>query len=156
MTDLDDAFDCAKAALVQPTTIAMIRAILETLRQRVDAAMAASKKTPCIGKDRYCPCQDGDACHYVALPGSPAMRIPASEVRAILPSSAPVPGGWQLVPIEPTTEMLDAAGEVETHRDDLGYPYHMLWGEAGSAYRLMLKAAPEPPTTPPAEQGAKP
>lgn len=28
----------------------------------------------CIGNDPYCPCQDGFACHYVDLPGSPAMR----------------------------------------------------------------------------------
>lgn len=27
----------------------------------------------CIGNDPYCPCQDGDACHYVAIPGSPAL-----------------------------------------------------------------------------------
>lgn len=29
----------------------------------------------CAYGDPYCPCQDGDACHYVALPGSPAMKI---------------------------------------------------------------------------------
>lgn len=28
----------------------------------------------CIGNDPGCPCQDGDACHYVDMPGSPAMK----------------------------------------------------------------------------------
>lgn len=32
--------------------------------------------TSCIGNDRLCPCQDGDACHYVDLPGSPAWPLP--------------------------------------------------------------------------------
>lgn len=37
--------------------------------------MADEKQTTaCIGNDPYCPCQDGFACHYVDLPGSPAMR----------------------------------------------------------------------------------
>lgn len=31
---------------------------------------------PCPFGDPYCPCQDGDACHYVSLPGSPAMTPP--------------------------------------------------------------------------------
>lgn len=33
----------------------------------------------CIGNDPYCPCQDGDACHYRDLPGSPAMRPKATQ-----------------------------------------------------------------------------
>lgn len=28
----------------------------------------------CRGNDPYCPCQDDFACHYVDLPGSPAMK----------------------------------------------------------------------------------
>ena len=30
----------------------------------------------CIGNDPSCPCQDGDACHYRAVAGTPAMRKP--------------------------------------------------------------------------------
>ena len=37
----------------------------------------------CIGNDPYCPCQDGDACHYADMPGSPAMPLPAAERIAI-------------------------------------------------------------------------
>ncbi len=32
--------------------------------------------SPCIGNDPHCPCQDGDACHYRDLPGSPAWPTP--------------------------------------------------------------------------------
>ena len=28
--------------------------------------------------DAFCPCQDGDVCHYVTYPGTPAMRLPVS------------------------------------------------------------------------------
>lgn len=36
------------------------------------------KPTPCLGDDPYCPCQDGDACHYLPLKedGTPAMPLP--------------------------------------------------------------------------------
>ena len=37
----------------------------------IDAALAGSCGDPA------CPCQDGDACHYVDLPGRPAMTPPA-------------------------------------------------------------------------------
>lgn len=30
---------------------------------------------PCIGNDLYCPCQDGDACHYRDIPGSPGWLV---------------------------------------------------------------------------------
>lgn len=33
----------------------------------------------CKGGDPFCPCQDGDACHYVDMPGSPAMTISLEE-----------------------------------------------------------------------------
>ncbi len=29
---------------------------------------------PAVCRDETCPCQDGDPCHYLDLPGSPAMR----------------------------------------------------------------------------------
>ena len=39
--------------------------------RRAVAAPSCAFGNPC------CPCQDGDACHYVALPGSPAMPPPS-------------------------------------------------------------------------------
>jgi len=33
----------------------------------------------CPFGDPYCPCQDGDACHYIDLPGSPAMKPPSAR-----------------------------------------------------------------------------
>ena len=39
--------------------------------------------TPCIGNDPGCPCQDGDACHYRDIPGSPAWPLPKAERIAI-------------------------------------------------------------------------
>jgi hypothetical protein len=39
--------------------------------------------TLCIGRDPYCPCQDGDRCHYVADGATPAMPIPAPTVTLI-------------------------------------------------------------------------
>ena len=38
--------------------------------------------TLCPFGDPFCPCQDGAACHYVALPGSPAMTPPTDGERA--------------------------------------------------------------------------
>ena len=34
---------------------------------------------PCAFGDPYCPCRDGDACHYVDAGGSPAMTPPGEE-----------------------------------------------------------------------------
>jgi hypothetical protein len=45
---------------------------------------------PCIGGDPFCPCQDGDACHYKDYPRLPGhlptkgMRIPTIEEREAL------------------------------------------------------------------------
>lgn len=33
----------------------------------------------CAYGDRTCPCQDGDLCHYVDAPGSPAMQPPTID-----------------------------------------------------------------------------
>ena len=35
---------------------------------------------PCIGNDPSCPCQDGDVCHYVDAPGSPAMPATVGDL----------------------------------------------------------------------------
>lgn len=45
-----------------------------------------------MGNDPACPCQDGLACHYVALPGSPAWPVPRSgrHVRVNYPGD----GAW--------------------------------------------------------------
>lgn len=51
------------------------RLVLPGRIRRVWRLFTAATK-PCIGRDPTCPCQDGDACHYVDLPGSPAMPIP--------------------------------------------------------------------------------
>ncbi len=42
-------------------------------RRSLDSAKECAFGDPC------CPCQDGDPCHYVDLPGSPAMRPPDSK-----------------------------------------------------------------------------
>lgn len=41
--------------------------------------------TECKYGDPMCPCQDGDACHYEAYPGSPAVPcVPTEYVRRAL------------------------------------------------------------------------
>ena len=47
-----------------------------------------AERPPCIGRDPLCPCQDGDACHYVATKKTKAWPVPAEpapEVRAAEP-----------------------------------------------------------------------
>jgi hypothetical protein len=62
---------------------------------------------PCIGNDPLCPCQDGDACHYRDLPGSPKwprivdphsrFRRLRDELAAIIAAAAAaLPAGWAL------------------------------------------------------------
>ncbi len=48
---------------------------------------------PCPFGDPYCPCPDGDACHYVDLPGSPAMTPPEGEDVRLPPNLVGVPEG---------------------------------------------------------------
>jgi len=38
----------------------------------------------CKYGDPYCPCQDGDACHYEPSQGTPAMAVPPEYVRRAL------------------------------------------------------------------------
>lgn len=47
----------------------------------------------CRFGDATCPCQDGDSCHYVDQPGSPAMRPPEGEDIDLPPSLLGVPPG---------------------------------------------------------------
>lgn len=49
----------------------------------------ATAMTPCIGHDPGCPCQDGLACHYVDLPGSPAWPVPRHQPSGDHPPSRP-------------------------------------------------------------------
>lgn len=44
--------------------------------------------TVCLFGDPTCPCQDGDACHYVDLPGSPAMTPPGRSTLLGIPEGA--------------------------------------------------------------------
>lgn len=54
--------------------------------------------------------------------------------RAAAPIGIPSLAGWQLVPVEPTPEMLDA-------------PPNLWSADAKIAYAAMLAAAPKPPTS---------
>jgi len=36
--------------------------------------MTTRKRGHCVGNDPLCPCHDGDACHYVAVGGTPAFK----------------------------------------------------------------------------------
>jgi hypothetical protein len=49
--------------------------------------------------------------------------------------------GYQYVPIEPTTAMIDACDNIETYRDDFGSPCHMSYGQASDAWAAMLAAS---------------
>ena len=50
--------------------------------ERGRPAAVPAAKLPCIGNDPFCPCQDGDACHYR---GNSAFPIPfAALIRAIV------------------------------------------------------------------------
>jgi hypothetical protein len=45
--------------------------------------------TPCIGNDPYCPCQDGDSCHYRDIPGSPGWPLPTVNRRRAMSEFRP-------------------------------------------------------------------
>lgn len=47
-------------------------------------AEGLNSTTGCIGNDPGCPCQDGDACHYRDIPGSPGWPVQADPVAFIL------------------------------------------------------------------------
>lgn len=65
-------------------------------------------------------------------------KMPEVGVRLYsAPPAAPVPGGWKLVPINPTPDMLKAV-------DDEASDKHLARGRAISAWGLMLDAAPLP------------
>lgn len=61
-------------------------------------------------------------------------------------ASARVPDGWQLVPIEPTDEMIDkGTDQYECEQGDTWYRNHQLSeGDCIAIYKAMLAAAPKP------------
>ena len=74
-----------------------------------------------------------DACkHSDLLAASEHLRQCAESEHAI------VPQGWKLVPLEPTTEMVEAAFDA--------IPASLLDGKIRTHYRAMLAAAPQPPS----------
>jgi hypothetical protein len=50
---------------------------------------------PCPFGDPYCPCVDGDACHYVDLPGSPAMARVSVNGIPVIGSIHTLPVDWE-------------------------------------------------------------
>lgn len=44
-----------------------------TAAEAMRALKVEFRTAGCIGADPFCPCQDGDACHYVAVGDTPAM-----------------------------------------------------------------------------------
>ena len=63
-----------------------------------------------------------------------ALELAEEAVRAKHVSSAP--DGWQLVPVEPTPEMTQAACDAE-------YLPLPMWGRMSNIYKEMLAAAPK-------------
>ena len=85
------------------------------------------------------------------------MKTAAAELRRLharvveLESAAlrtPVPPGWQLVPLQPTSEMLNVAGQTEEIHNEYGEELYVK--NTGAVYQVMLAAAPRTPepTTP--------
>ena len=53
-----------------------------------------------------------------------------------------IPDGYKLMPIEPTTIMMQYAGSVEVGDSDIGR-FVLSWDEIESIYAAMIYAAPE-------------
>lgn len=79
-----------------------------------------------------------DCCNQVLCP----IQAPNEAVAPML-ASARVPDGWQLVPVEATDEMCEAAWESDAS-DYVGE--HRRIHRADLAYKAMLAAAPKPET----------
>lgn len=87
-------------------------------------------ETECEFGDPFCPCQDGDPCHYVDQPGSPAMIAPGMLALAEAEAEAaaeedrcPHCGGE---PDDPTSHLkdcrtIDTCAQTEP---DLAEPWH--------------------------------
>ncbi|TDS70445.1 hypothetical protein [Comamonas sp. JUb58] len=67
-----------------------------------------------------------------------------AELEAQLSARQAAPDGWRLVPVEPTTEMTKAGGDVEVE-GDFGGEQVLFGSEVKQIYAAMLSAAPPPP-----------
>ena len=57
----------------------------EVLRTALAAIEPSPEHPPCVGRDPLCPCQDGgDACHYLTVGDSPAMKPNMSVLQQFL------------------------------------------------------------------------
>lgn len=95
-----------------------------------------------------------DARKYVTALGKPddevsAVQMTVSRIDALLAGQVPAPAaaeGWQLVPVEPTREMMASAMSAVTQPQDLLYSQSG-WGmnemAARTRYCAMLAAAPK-------------
>lgn len=63
-----------------------------------------------------------------------ALNIPLEKLRYLYPHPAPIPEGWQLVPVEPTARMRNAFFQAYFPGPDIEV----------KIYKAMLAAAPKP------------
>lgn len=63
-------------------------------------------------------------------------------------NSCKLPEGWTLIPIEPTSEMLNAVLAMHVGYKSHGVQRGLLYGEAGNIWARMLAAAPAQPIIP--------
>lgn len=98
----------------------------------------------------FCTDWDGSSMsdHTEPMPGLHCveLREAADEIerlRAALTAPA-VPAGWQLVPVEPTPEMIAAMAVIDSSGTCNGTPTVGMAG-ADEAYAAMLAAAPQAP-----------
>ena len=90
-----------------------------------------------------------DARKYVTALGKPddevsTVQMTVSRIDELLAGQAPapsVPEGWQLVPVEPTQEMVECGLMAAVYEGDSASCI------LASAYRAMLSAAPSPCST---------
>lgn len=135
-----------KAKERAPFTVAglsMVLAEIDRLRAAQAEPVRWQRRSEEEGHGTWLLSQDGwidarpeDVEHY---------RARGDEIRALYAAppapQADVPAGWQLVPIKPTDDMLDAALAVHEARDDEDKEF---FDEFRRTYRAMLSGAPAP------------
>lgn len=83
--------------------------------------------------------KDREAFAKVSAPGTPVVSQPPDAEEVVHPSPLPLSGGgWKLVPVEPTEEMLAAAHDAKIFLNMTDEGWRM-------AYAAMLAASPSPP-----------
>jgi len=70
--------------------------------------------------------------------------MPAGECDYLYTHPAPIPEGWQLVPIEPTEKMIDAACQSGISVNGRPIWKHTIDKQAIWKWKTMLAAAPKP------------